>query len=127
MLGRVLVAEDLQHFLRVQIGAHSSRLHDLFDRRGHPPQGRDPLFEQRMLAPQVLERVRMWVVDEGLHRFKREPQLAVGKDALQPLKVRRRILAVARPQPPAGAQQAEVVIVPQRAHSDASDARDLAD
>jgi hypothetical protein len=85
----------------------------------------DPGGQQVVLAAQVRARVRLRVVEQGRDLVEREAEFPVEQDLLQPVEVGVVVAPVACVAALAGGQQADVVVVVQRAHGDSGEARDL--
>ncbi len=73
----------------------------------------------------MLARVRVRVVEQGGDLFEREAELAVEQDLLQPVEVAVAVAPVARVAALAGREQADGVVVVQRAHGHSGEARHL--
>lgn len=73
--------------------------------------------------------MRAWVgrriVEQGRDVLEREAELAVEQDPLEPVEVGVVVAPVARVAAPAGDEQADVVVVVQRAHRDTGESGDL--
>lgn len=78
-----------------------------------------------MLAAQVRARVRGRVVEQGGDLVEREAQLPVEQDLLQPVEVGVAVAPVARVAALARYEQADVVVVVQRAHRHSGEAGHL--
>ncbi|GAA1375365.1 hypothetical protein GCM10009612_72020 [Streptomyces beijiangensis] len=99
----------------------------MFDGLGHPGQLGDPGGQQLVPAPQVLPQVRRGVVEQGRDLVEREAELPVEQDLLQPVEVGVFVPPVARVAAAARGEQADLVVVVQRAHRDGCETGDLAD
>ena len=76
-------------------------------------------------AAQMRARVRVRVVEQGRDLLWREAELPADQDLLQPVEVGLAVAPVARVTALARDEQADGVVVVQRAHGDAGEARDL--
>lgn len=122
---RVVVAEDLEHLLRVELDAHLLCLHYLLDRDDHPVQPLHPLGQQLVLSAQVIQRLDVGVVEQLRDLAQPERQLPVADDLSQPFPVA--VLPVSGGGAVARRQQADLVMVVQRAHRHAGPRGDLSD
>jgi hypothetical protein len=125
VLLRVLAPEDLELLLGREVESHLACLHGVLHGRRHLPQLLDPGGQQPVLAAQVCARVRVRVVEQGGDLLEREAELPVEQDLLQPVEVGVVVAPVARVAAFARDEQADVVVVVQRAHRDTGEARDL--
>lgn len=78
-----------------------------------------------MLPAQVRARVRLRVVEQGRDLVEREAQLPVEQDLLQPVEVGVAVAPVPRVVALARNEQADLVVVVQRAHRDPGETGDL--
>jgi hypothetical protein len=114
--GRVVVAEDLEDLVRCQSDPHLVRLHARAESDQLPPQPVDLLGHQLLLATEVVEGVRRRVVEHGGDLGQAETQGAVAQHALQTQQVVVLVQPVPGRRPAARDEQADLVVVVQRAH-----------
>jgi hypothetical protein len=125
VLLRILVAEDLEPLLRREVDSHLACLHGVLHGLRHLLQLLDPGGQQFVLAAQVRARVRSRIVEQGGDLVEREAELSVEQDLLQPVEVGVAVTPVAGVAALARDEQADVVVVVQRAHRDSGESGDL--
>ena len=127
VLGRVVLAEHLEHLGGGQVDAHLVCLQGLRHGRGHGLQPLDPGQQLAVLGPQLVAGGRARAVggDQRRHLLEVEAELPPGQHPLQPGHVDRRVGAVAVGRPPARRQQPDLVVVVQGAHGDSRQPCDL--
>ena len=78
----VEVAEDLEPLLRSELDSHLECLHLFLDGSDHALEPGDPIEQEPVLVPKVVERVGRAVAHQGADLVEPESQLPVEQDLL---------------------------------------------